>query len=300
MRRILYTVCGLGLLFAGAYLVWYAGDAKDTQVAALGAVSTASTTPSIDEQAQATNREIASEQVATPNNAPVRVPILVYHGVRDTTPDEAADVRQFNISPSVLDEQFAYLRDHGFTPITFTDLDAYFDTGAPLPEKPVILTFDDGWRTQFENALPLLTTYGFRATFFFFPNGLGHENFMSWDEARELVTAGMEIGSHSQSHLYMTKQDAVALQKELAGSKEWLEEELRVPVAALSYPFGLYSEEIIALAEETGYTTARTLTKTTIHTRDARLELGSYLVGNNMQDFRYILDVVEVGVVAQP
>ncbi|MBP9759981.1 MAG: polysaccharide deacetylase family protein [Candidatus Pacebacteria bacterium] len=228
-----------------------------------------------------------------PNETRVRVPILVYHGVRDTKPNETAEVRQFNIAPKELDRQLAYLKEQGFTTISFKDLEAYFDKNTPLPDKPVILTFDDGWQTQYEQALPLLKKYTMKATFFLFPNGMGHKNFITWDEARDLVTAGMEIGSHSKSHQYMTKQDIAVLPKEVSGSKAWLEEELHTPVTAFSYPFGLYNEVITTLLRETGYTSARTLNKSTIQSRANRLEMPSYLVSNNFKDFQYIINIVE-------
>jgi len=256
----------------------------------------------VRERSTAPAQSVSAEtvtQVRTPTptpqatTTPVRVPIVTYHGVRDTEPTEAADVRQFNVAPALLREELQYLIDNDFTPITFAELSAYFDTSASLPEKPIIITFDDGWRSQYVNALPILRELGVRATFFLFPNALGHETFMSWDEARELVTAGMEIGSHSTSHLYMTKQPAEDLPREIAGSKQWLEEELGTAVDTFSYPFGLYNATSTKAVHEAGYTTARTLAHTTMHSRDTRFELGSYLVGNNISDFIYIIDTVD-------
>jgi peptidoglycan/xylan/chitin deacetylase (PgdA/CDA1 family) len=237
--------------------------------------------------------ESKEESALPPSHNPIRVPILIYHGVRDTTPDEPADVRQFNIAPHALAQQLAYLAENGYTTIHMHDLAEHLTKGVPLPEKPVILTFDDGWRSQYLHGFPLLQEYGMTATFYLFPNAMEHTNFMSWDEVRELVDAGMEIGSHSRSHQYMHRQDPQEYVREIAGSKAWLEEELDTPVRTFAYPFGIYTDEIISLTETLGYTSARALHHTTLHTADSRYTLGGYLVGNNHENVLYILTHAE-------
>ncbi len=253
-------------------------------------------TSSVPEVASST-RPAATSTTATTFSAPsattsVRVPILVYHGVRDTAATDSADVRLYNVAPSVLEEELTHLDEQGYTTITFKDLARYFDTGSPLPPKPIIISFDDGWRTQYENALPILQEHHMHATFFIFTNGIDVDTFMTLDDLKTLVADGMEIGSHSRSHLYMTKQDEGDLPREVAGSKKVLEDELGITVTSFAYPFGLYNDRIKSLLANAGYTMARTLNKSVMQHKDRRLELNSYLVSNNIADFKYIVDVL--------
>lgn len=224
------------------------------------------------------------------SSSTVRVPIGVYHGIRETSPKEASDVRQFNISPAIFDEQLRYLQENEYHTITFAMLHEAIVHGTPLPSKPIILSFDDGWRTQYTDALPLLTKYGFTATFFLYPNVIEHENYMTWDEVRALRDAGMEIGSHSKSHQYMTKQTPEEQLLEVERSKSILEEELGVEVTTFAYPFGLSDAGLQAMLEDAGYTTARGLGTGVTHNSENQYDLSSYLIRNDMFDFQYFVD----------
>jgi peptidoglycan/xylan/chitin deacetylase (PgdA/CDA1 family) len=227
------------------------------------------------------------------NHTSVRVPIVVYHGIRDTLPSDTASTRQFNLSPSIFKQQLTYLKDHGFTAITFDDLTAYFDRGTALPPKPIILSFDDGWYSQTESALPELTQNGIIATFYLYPNVIGHEHYMTWDNAHALVAAGMTIGSHSKSHQYMTTQDPSKLDVEVAGSKRILEEKLGVHITSFAYPFGLSDDHIRTMVQAAGYTTARALEHGTMQDSDHRYILKSYLARNDLKDFVYFVEQLQ-------
>lgn len=232
-----------------------------------------------------TNSSLAS-------SSPVRVPIAVYHGIRDTLPEEPLDVRQFNVSPAVLDEQLRYLHENEYHTITFTMLHEAVTHGTPLPSKSVILSFDDGWKTQYVNALPALKKYGFTATFFIYPNVIEHRNYMTWDEVRALRDAGMEIGSHSKSHQYMTKQKPEEQLFEVERSKSILEEMLDVEITTFAYPFGLFDADIQAMLQDARYTTARGLGAGVIHGPEDKYELSSYLIRNDLFDFQYFVNQV--------
>lgn len=224
--------------------------------------------------------------------ATVTVPILVYHGVRDAVTGEPFEVRRFNVAPAMLEKQLQYILDEGFTPISFADLALYFDTGTALPSRPIIISFDDGTESQYAHALPLLQQYAIHATFFLYPNVIEHEGYMTWQEAKYLVTAGMEIGSHSKSHMYMTKQTDDEVRTEVYTSKEILERELGTTITAFAFPFGLYDDRIVANLEEAGYLTARGLEKSVQQHIDSRYTLRSYLISNDFKDFSYILSVL--------
>jgi peptidoglycan/xylan/chitin deacetylase (PgdA/CDA1 family) len=231
-----------------------------------------------------------TSKLSVASSSTVHVPIAVYHSIRDSSPEEPYDVRRFNISPTAFDEQMRYLHENKYHTITFAMLHEAIVYGTPLPSKPVILSFDDGWRSQYTEALPILKKYGFIATFFLYPNVIEHENYMTWDEVRALRDAGMEIGSHSKSHQYMTKQTPEEQLLEVERSKEILEEKLGVEVATFAYPFGLSDASLQAMLQDTGYTTARGLGTGVTHSPENQYDLSSYLIRNDFSDFQYFVD----------
>lgn len=285
----LSVLIGYGLFDGGRFVDSLSNRTSVPHAATVAEIATVQT---YEPTTQATSTVTAMPIDRVANTLPVRVPILVYHGIRDTLPSDPKDVRQFNMPPSMFKQQLAYLHDHGFTTITFADLSEYFDQGTPLPEKPVILTFDDGWRSQIDGALPVLTERGMVGTFYLYPNVLGHDHYMDWEDAQSLVESGMEIGSHSKSHQYMTRQDPSTLADEIAGSKRILEERLGAPVQTFAYPFGLSDEHIRTLVKEAGYTTGRSLEHGTMHDAEHRYLLASYLARNDFSDFVYFVDQV--------
>lgn len=228
---------------------------------------------------------VASEPV-------VHVPIAVYHGIRNSSPGEPFDVRRFNIPSTSFDEQMSYLHENEYHTITFAMLHEAIAYGTPLPSKPVILSFDDGWRSQYTTALPILKKYGFTATFFLYPNVIEHENYMTWDEVRELRDAGMEIGSHSKSHQYMTKQTPEENLFEVERSKSILEEKLDIKILTFAYPFGLSDADTQAMVQDAGYTTARGLGIGVTHSPESQYDLSSYLIRDDFFDFQYFMDQV--------
>jgi peptidoglycan/xylan/chitin deacetylase (PgdA/CDA1 family) len=204
------------------------------------------------------------------------VPIVVYHIVRPAYPDDTPGVRALAQTPEVFDAQMGYLAKSGYRVISFSDLEAHLTTGASLPAKPIIISFDDGWSDQFEYAFPILKKYGFTATFFVFTNPIGTRGFLTWAELKEIADAGMTIGSHTRSHPFLTKiTDPAKLWREIDGSKQTIEQHLGVSVREFAYPFGQYDPAIIALVEKAGYASARGDLASRAQTAAERFTLGA-------------------------
>lgn len=188
------------------------------------------------------------------------IPILIYHSVRPYYPGITNLVREYTVPPDIFDDQMKYLKDNGFTVITFDAVWAYFQNGTPLPAKPVMITLDDGWENQYVYAYPILKKYKYPGIFYVYPNAIGAKVFLKWPELREMVAGNMVIADHTQTHPELPKiTDPALLKKEIMGSKETLEKELGISVKDFAYPFGAYNDHDIQLVKDTGYRTARTV-----------------------------------------
>lgn len=188
----------------------------------------------------------------------VKVPILVYHIVRPSYSSDSQAVKALAHTPEIFDAEMKYLAEAGYTVIPFSALEDYFKDGTPLPARPIIISFDDGWSDQFEYAFPILEKYHYPATFFVFTNPIGTRGFLTWDDLRAMRDAGMTIGSHSRSHPYLTKiTDPAVLWSEIDGSKQTLEKNLGITVREFAYPFGLYDATTTAAVVKAGYVSAR-------------------------------------------
>ena len=195
---------------------------------------------------------------ATSSPDTTRVPILVYHIVRPSYPNDSKEVRALAQTPETFDAQMKHLADADYRVISFRDLERHFSNGTPLPAKSVILSFDDGWSDQFAYAFPVLKKYGYSATFFVFTNAIGRRGFLTWEELRAMLGAGMTVGSHSRSHPFLTKMaEPSALWNEIYESRKMLEKNLGVSIDEFAYPFGQYNPEIVSLVKKAGYASAR-------------------------------------------
>lgn len=218
---------------------------------------------SVERKDQAFYAEVSttSEQTSSALTAPgekIDLPILVYHIVRPSYPDDSRAVRALALTPEAFDAEMLYLHTAGYHVISFQDLEKYFQTGKLLPGKAVIISFDDGWSDQYMYAFPILKKYHFAATFFVFTNSIGRHGFLTWDQLKEMRDAGMTIGNHSRSHPYLaTITDSYTLWDEIYGSKQVLEKELGVPINQFAYPFGQYNEATLKMVAEAGYHSAR-------------------------------------------
>lgn len=236
-------------------------------------------------------RRRPSEEEGVPPEREVRVPILVYHSVREPVPGMSAFDRQFEVTPDQFERQVSYLHERGFHTVSFGELADAFDGDADLPEKPVVISFDDGRETQFTNAVPILERFGYTATFFVFTNAIDRDGYLTWDQLQQAKARGMEIGSHTVFHPFLTRMTSdEAKREEIEKSKATLERGLGVHVTAFAHPFGLYDDATNALIEAAGYRTARTLVHDQVHTRDERYALGAYIVTANFSAFREIVD----------
>ncbi|MBV9198465.1 MAG: polysaccharide deacetylase family protein [Alphaproteobacteria bacterium] len=188
----------------------------------------------------------------------VEVPILVYHHIRQPVSFSSRAERRLTVTPEVFDRQMKYLQENGYHVIPFASLVGYLKRESELPDKPVIISFDDGWEDQFVNALPRLEEYHYNATFFVITNFIDAPGFLSWPQLRRILAAGMEIGSHTRSHPRLDKiKNPGMLWDQIYASKQTLESQLGAAVEEFAYPFGSYNAAAASMVRSAGYSAAR-------------------------------------------
>ncbi len=197
-----------------------------------------------------------------PQATQARVPILMYHDVL-SDPEVF-----FDLVPEQFEAHLQTLQENGFTAISLDQLTQHLRTGAPLPEKPVVLSFDDGYAGHYEHVYPLLKKYQMPAVFFVFPGKVDGEivgrSTLTWDQIKEMAADPLiTIGSHSVTHPPDLREFGDAdLAYEMTESKRRLEEMLGQPVHYFSYPAGHYDERVAQAAAEAGYLAAFTMRQT--------------------------------------
>ena len=127
------------------------------------------------------------------------IPVLNYHQVNDE------DVNLLTVPTETFAQQMQYLADEGYVTISPDQLYEYITTGAPLPEKPILITFDDGYEDNFRNAYPILKEHGMQATIFLITDFVGQfDNYLNWSEIVEMSEYGIYFGSHTLDHEELT------------------------------------------------------------------------------------------------
>jgi peptidoglycan/xylan/chitin deacetylase (PgdA/CDA1 family) len=184
------------------------------------------------------------------------VPVLCFHQLRDFRPDDSAYARTMITPEPVFRVQMNALRDGGYTPVTAAALVDHLQFGTGLPERPVLLTFDDGSATHHSVALPVLTDLGFPATFFPMTVVLDKPDWLSDDQLRELDRAGMTIGAHTWDHHRLDQLAEADRDVQLVAPKAQLAEILGHPVDLIAFPYGMWSQEALAQVHAAGYRAA--------------------------------------------
>ncbi|MEV0369632.1 polysaccharide deacetylase family protein [Streptomyces sp. NPDC050636] len=173
----------------------------------------------------------------------------MYHAVK-AAPTPA--IRELSVAPGAFAEQLAVLAERGFTPLTTAALAASWRGGGPLPPKPVLITFDDGYEGVHRYALPALAARGFAATLFVstgwlrgpYDSGGGLDAMLSWGQVRELAAAGTEIGGHSHSHPRLDGLGDERLRHEVLRCKEIIAKETGAVPESFAYPYGHSSRRV--------------------------------------------------------
>ncbi|MEM9950949.1 MAG: polysaccharide deacetylase family protein [Chloroflexota bacterium] len=205
----------------------------------------------------------------------VRVPILMYHYVSVLPPDADAIRRGLTLHPDIFRQHIDYFATNNYTTISLYDLDNALENGTPLPENPVILTFDDGYLDAYTEVFPVLRDSGMTGTFFI-PTQFIDDNrvgYVNWAQINEMAQAGMSMEGHSKTHPALVERDFDFLVFEVMGSLESLLVHSGMIPRMFSYPAGRYDEDTLRFMASTPVERAVTTQTGTIQTTTNRYEL---------------------------
>jgi peptidoglycan/xylan/chitin deacetylase (PgdA/CDA1 family) len=177
----------------------------------------------------------------------VNVPILLYHHILQGKPTNL-----YSVSAENFQEQLKYLKNSGYHTIALSQLIQAISVGIDLPEKPILISFDDGNENVYLNAFPLMKIYGFIGEVYIIGNRINVDGFLSKDQLKELISSGWEIGSHGMKHIDLV-QNPGALREEIGISKKKIEDLLNIKVISFAYPFGKATKITMDWVKQVGY-----------------------------------------------
>lgn len=174
------------------------------------------------------------------------VPVLAYHKISN-------DDSIYSIDKELFDRQMKYLADQGYTSISLDQMAAGLAGKVKLPDKPVVITFDDGYLDNYTTALPILEKYGLRAAIFITVDKVGQPDYLSWQQINDMQVRGVDIGSHTLSHAALTDISPAQREREVLQSKSILDAHLKKPIEFIAYPHGKFDVAFFELLKSSGY-----------------------------------------------
>ena len=210
------------------------------------------------------------------------LPVLLYHSITD---DASSEVTRFAIAPKVFEEHMRHLAEEGYSSMTVTEfLPVLLSQASPgdrsgvLPDRPVLVTFDDGFRDFLTTAVPIMQRHGIVATLYATTGFMGDDGapganrsgdeMLSWRELAEVAGQGVEVGGHTHSHPMLDTLPHAAARDEITRCKALIEERTGAPVASFAYPHGYSSAWVRRVVAEAGYTSACAVKNAMSHTGD--------------------------------
>lgn len=185
-----------------------------------------------------------------------QVPVLCYHHIHDFTGREKPVTKDYIVPPANFREQIKSLADSGYHAILPEDYNNYLLYGTPLPEKPVMITFDDTDEEQYTIGNAELSKYGFKGVYFIMTISIGKPRYMTKEQIRDLSDKGNTIACHTWDHHNVKKYTDVDWPVQLDKPKAQLESITGKPIEYFAYPFGLWNEAAIPHLKSHGFKAA--------------------------------------------
>lgn len=185
-----------------------------------------------------------------------QVPVLCYHQIRDWRPKDSKTAKDYIVPIASFKEKIKMLADSGYHTILPDQLYAYLTTGAALPSKPIMLTFDDTDLDQFTIANPELKKYGFKAVYFIMTVSIGRPNYMTKEQIKQLSDEGNVIGSHTWDHHNFKKFTGKDWETQIDKPTKKLEDITGKKITYFAYPFGLWNAQGLPELKSRGFKAA--------------------------------------------
>lgn len=226
------------------------------------------------------------------------IPILMYHKVN---PDFDKGGLGLRINPADFDWEMKYLKDNGYHSVDLGAVVDHFKEGKRLPDKPIVITFDDGYQDNYRYAYPILKKYGFTATIFIVTNTVGGINefdyrsniqpmnkMLTWKEIKEMDANGITIGAHTLDHPHLTKISLAEAKRQISGSKKILEKKLGKEIEYFSYPYGEYDRAVAEIVKESGFRAAASSDPGVVRSATSRYTLNRISTSGRLNHRRFI------------
>lgn len=239
---------------------------KTRILVAIGCFSILAGCQSKTEQKETAKKEITpvavtspeKEQKKEPANAATilskkEVPILCYHNIREFSNTASGDIKTYTVKPAAFLSQMKALSDAGYHTILPDQLYEYLVHDGPLPQKPVMITFDDTREEQYSIGAAEMKKYGFKGVFFVMTVSINRPKYLSKEQIKELSDSGNVIAAHTWDHHMVTKYSGDDWNIQLHKPKAKLEEIIGKPVTYFAYPFGLWNPTVIPEIKKSGY-----------------------------------------------
>jgi peptidoglycan/xylan/chitin deacetylase (PgdA/CDA1 family) len=213
------------------------------------------------------------------------IPVLYYHSVKESADNEVT------IKPEKLREELKYIHDEGYITLTMKQVKEYILNNSPIPEKSILITFDDGYMDNYYSAFPLLKEFNMTATIFCIASELDGSYYLSKEAIKEMCDYGIDIESHTVSHPHLNKLQYDKQLSELTESKKTLEGITGKEITSIAYPFGDYNDDSMKAAKEAGYILGFTTKLGLSDRNDNPLKLDRIYINSeyNMNTFKELL-----------
>jgi peptidoglycan/xylan/chitin deacetylase (PgdA/CDA1 family) len=196
----------------------------------------------------------------------LRLPILMYHSLSDNPENDVPAYYKTSTDPLIFRQQMRFLAAEGYKTMDLMQVIERLQNDWPFPEKTVAITFDDGLKDFYVHGFPVLKELGFEATVFLPTAFIGDDRrsfknseCLTWSEVREMSQAGVAFGSHTINHPQLKELPRHEVERELAGSKARIEQELGKSMSLFSYPYAFpqenrsFARDFRQLLIQTGY-----------------------------------------------
>lgn len=187
------------------------------------------------------------------NEKNIKIPILLYHNI--PTEKSARNQYYMNTTQKQFEKQISGLKDLGYTFITYDDLIKYYNNELALPEYVVLITFDDGYLNNYENAFPIIKKYNIPVTMFVINDCVGSPGYFSWEQAKEMEESGLvSIYTHGKTHIEYGKESEEVIRDYISYAHSNIENQLGHPtLKVFAYPYGSYSSTSVQTLKDLGF-----------------------------------------------